>query len=259
MNKLTTAEDVVSRLESGMTIGIGGWGSRRKPMDLVKAICRSDLSDLTVVSYGGPDVGLLCAAGKIRKLVFGFVSLDTIPLEPHFRRARQSGSIEVLELDEGMLQLGLRAAAWGLPHLPTRAGLGSSVQGDLKTISCPYSGDELLAIPALRLDASLLHVHRADVRGNGQVLSSDPYFDDLYAAAADRTYISTERIGLDDEAPVQTLLIDRMFVGGVVDAPGGAWFTEMLPDYPRNEALQFAYAKAAKTPETWTEFASEHL
>src|SRR5271168_4499883 len=52
-----TEQDVVGRLRSGMTIGIGGWGSRRKPMSLVRAILRSDLTDLTVVSYGGPAVG----------------------------------------------------------------------------------------------------------------------------------------------------------------------------------------------------------
>src|SRR5258708_16824375 len=120
---LMTAADVVADLRSGMTIGIGGWGSRRKPMALVRAICRSDLKDLTIVSYGGPDVGLLCAAGKVRKLVYGFVSLDSIPLEPHFRAARQAGSVpELVELDEGMLQWGLYAAALRLPFLPTRAG-----------------------------------------------------------------------------------------------------------------------------------------
>lgn len=259
MNKLVSADEVVSRLESGSTLGIGGWGSRRKPMDLVKAICRSDLRDLTIVSYGGPDVGLLCAAGKIKRLIFGFVSLDSIPLEPHFRAARQSGSIEVTELDEGMVRLGLQAAAWGLPFLPTRAGLGSSVQGEHATISCPYTEETLLAMPALELDAALLHVHRADARGNGQILSEDPYFDDLFAAAARTTFLSTERIGLDDEAPLSTLLIDRMFVGGVVEAPGGAWFTEMLPDYPRNEALQADYASAAKDPTAWAEFAARFL
>ena len=94
---------MIDSLRDGMTIGIGGWGSRRKPMSLVRAIARSDLRDLTVVSYGGPDVGLLCALGRVRKLIFGFVSLDSIPLEPHFRRARQTGSIpEIVELDEGM-------------------------------------------------------------------------------------------------------------------------------------------------------------
>ena len=69
-------DHVMSRLTSGMTIGIGGWGSRRKPMALVHAIAHSDLTDLTIVSFGGPDVGILCARGKVKKLVFGFVSLD---------------------------------------------------------------------------------------------------------------------------------------------------------------------------------------
>ena len=74
------------------------------------------------MSYGGPDVGLLCAAGKVRRVVFGFVTLDSIPLDPHFRAARQSGAIEATEIDEGMFYLGLLAAAQRLPFLPTRAG-----------------------------------------------------------------------------------------------------------------------------------------
>ena len=88
-DKRCTEEEVVAELRDGMTIGIGGWGSRRKPMSIVRAILRSDLRDLTIVAYGGPDVGMLCAAGKARRVVYGFVSLDSIPLEPHFRVARQ--------------------------------------------------------------------------------------------------------------------------------------------------------------------------
>ncbi len=82
MNKQMTAAEVVARLEDGMTLGIGGWGPRRKPMALVREILRSDLKDLTIVSYGGADVGMLCAAGKVKKVVFAFVSLDFIPLNP---------------------------------------------------------------------------------------------------------------------------------------------------------------------------------
>src|SRR6185369_16873533 len=96
-------DDLDSELRDGMTIGIGGWGARRKPIALVRALLRSSLKDLTVVSYGGPDVGMLCAAGKIRKLVFGFVSLDLIPLDAHFRAARQAGALDVMELAEGMI------------------------------------------------------------------------------------------------------------------------------------------------------------
>ena len=65
-DKRLTEDEAVAELESGMTIGIGGWASRRKPMSLVRALLRSPITDLTIVSYGGPDVGLLCAAGKIR-------------------------------------------------------------------------------------------------------------------------------------------------------------------------------------------------
>ena len=101
MDKVLTYQEFINQLSDGMTIGIGGWGARRKPMSLIRAICQSDLKDLTLVSYGGPDVGLLCAHQKVKKLIFGFVSLDMIPLDAHFRKARQNGEIEVMELDEG--------------------------------------------------------------------------------------------------------------------------------------------------------------
>ncbi len=174
-----------------MTIGIGGWGSRRKPMSLVRAIARSPVTDLTVVSYGGPDVGLLCAAGKVKRVVYAFVSLDSIPLEPHFRAARQAGAVETRELDEGMFLLGLQAAAWRVPFLPTRAGLGSDVVAG-SSPSCarctsPYDRrrGELVAVPALDLDVALVHMNRGDAGGNGQYLGADPYFDDLFCMAAD--------------------------------------------------------------------------
>ena len=127
LDKRMSAAEIVAQLSDGMTLGIGGWGPRRKPMALVREILRSDLKDLTIVAYGGADVGMLCAAGKVRKLVFAFVSLDAIPLEPWFRKAREAGQIEVLELDEGMFQWGLKAAAFGLPFLPTRVGLGTDL------------------------------------------------------------------------------------------------------------------------------------
>ncbi len=264
--KLMTAADVVAGLRSGMRIGIGGWGSRRKPMALVRAICRSDLTDLDVVSYGGPDVGLLLAAGKVRSLTYGFVSLDSIPLEPHFRAARQAGGLEVTEYDEGMLQWGLYAAACRLPFLPTRAGLGSDVlvvNPGLKTITSPYAdGEELVAVPALHLDAALVHASRADARGNAQFLGPDPYFDDLFCMAADRAYVSCERVLPTGElaaAPVQTIRIQRWMVAGVVAAPNGAHFTSCDPDYARDEQFQREYAAAAGDQAAWERFRARYL
>jgi glutaconate CoA-transferase subunit A len=265
-DKRTTDDEVVAELTDGMTVGIGGWGSRRKPMSLVRAILRSDLKDLTLVSYGGPDVGLLCAAGKVRKVIYGFVSLDSIPLEPHFRAARQSGSIEAMELDEGMFQWGLYAAALRLPFLPTRAGIGSDVMRinpELATVTSPYDGEELVAMPALPLDVALVHMNRADVSGNGQFLGPDPYFDDLFCMAARRRFLSCERLvpteDLLKEGPVQSLRINRMMTDGVIEAPHGAHFTSCDPDYERDEEFQREYATAAGDPEAWAAFEGKYL
>ena len=273
-DKRCTTDDVVAELRSGMTIGIGGWGSRRKPMSLVRAILRSDLTDLTVVSYGGPDVGLLCRAGKVRKVVSGFVSLDSIPLEPHYQAARQNGTIEAAEWDEGMLLLGLQAAAWRVPFLPTRAGLGSDVpklMGDLRTVTSPYETvsdagtehEELLAVPALELDAALVHQHRADASGNAAWLGEDPFMDDLFVRAAERAFVTTEQVIETEElasvADVTHLRISRMDVTGVIESPNGAHFTECPPDYGRDEAFQKRYAATAKSDEAWDEFRTDFL
>lgn len=252
-DKRMSAREVVNDLRSGMTIGIGGWAIRRKPMVLVREILRSDVHDLTVVSYGGPDVGMLCAAGKVRKLIFGFVTLDAVALDPHFRAARQQGRIEVEEYDEGMLQWGLYAAGLRLPFLPTRAGLGSTVQSAnprLRTVSDPYgSGDELLAMPALHLDAALVHMNRADAGGNAQCLGPDPYFDDLYCLAAERAFVSCERVVPTSEltaaAPASTLALKRLQVDGVVESPGGAHFTSCAPDYDADRGALDEYVAAA--------------
>lgn len=219
------------------------------------------------MSYGGPDVGMLCAAGKVVKLVFAFVSLDSIPLEPHFRAARQNGTIECSEMDEGMFLLGLQAAAWRVPFLPTRAGLGSdllSANPVLRTITSPYAdAEELVAVPALRLDAALVHLNRADRRGNASFLGPDPYFDDLMLEAADAGYLSCERVVPTEElaagVDVTRLRVNRMFVTGVVDAPGGAHPTSCDPDYDRDEGFQQAYAASARTPDAWEAFRAEWL
>ena len=262
-----SADDVAGALRSGMTVGIGGWGSRRKPMALVRAILRSSLRDLEIVSYGGPDVGLLMAAGCVRRVVCGFVTLDTIPLEPHFRLGRQAGTVELAELDEGMMHWGLLAAAHRLPFLPIRAGLGSDVlrvNPDLRTVRSPYAdGEELTAMPALRLDAALIHLNRADPHGNGQYLGPDPYFDDLFCQAADRSFLSCERIvatpDLLASGPVQSLLVNRAMIDGVVEAPGGAHFTSCVPDYARDEAFQAEYVSSAASPQAWERFRADYL
>jgi len=229
MDKRVSARDAISAIESGMTIGIGGWGPRRKPMGLVRELLRSDVTDLTVIAYGGADVGLLCAAGKVKKVIFAFVSLDFMPLEPAFRAAREAGSLETMEIDEGMMLLGLRAAAWGCPFIPTRVGLGTDVirnNPELAVIDSPYDDKEWVAMPALVPDVALLHATRADARGVCEVASPDHYMDDWFARAAKHTIVSVDEMvessHFNDPAVARRVFWERNNTQAVVHMPGGA-------------------------------------
>ena len=264
MNKIVSYKDIIDQISDGMTIGIGGWGARRKPMSLIREICQSNLKDLTIVSYGGPDVGLLCAHKKVKKLIFGFVSLDMIPLEAHFRQARQKNEIEVMELDEGMVQWGLRAAAMNLPFLPTRVGLGTDVltyNPELKYVTSPYNdAEKLVAMPALKLDVALIHVNKSDEKGNTQIVGPDPFFDELFARAASKTFVSSEDVvstqdlGGKDGAIFNRF--ERSLVTGVLHAPCGAHPTSCAPNYGFDIKHLKEYSEAAKS---FDEYSSKYL
>jgi glutaconate CoA-transferase subunit A len=261
LDKRMTMEAIVGQLRDGMTLGIGGWATRRKPMALVRAIVRAGLKDLTLVApYGGPDVGMLAAAGAIRKLTFAFVSLDHIPIEPHFKTARQAG-LPVWEFDEGMAHWALRAGAMRLPFLPTRVGLATDIarQPGFASIRSPFAdAEELLAVPAIRLDAALLHVHRSDEKGNTLVFSPDLFFDDLIARAADRVFITAEKLvataALDMVANARFNPFERSVVTGVAEAPFGAHPTSASPDYEIDLSHLKTYAAAADTEAGWADY-----
>lgn len=272
-NKRMTEDEVVAQLSSGMTIGIGGWGSRRKPMSLIRAILRSDLTDLHVVAFGGPEIGILAASGKLTKLTFAFVAPDVgaaAVLDPHFRAARQAGRLDCTEMDEGMMLLGLQAAAWRMPFLPTRVGLGTDlpeVNEQFTTITSPFPGpdgafEELVAQPAIPLDAALVHLNVADERGNAAYTGPDVYFDDLLLEAAEAGFVSAERIVPSGElveaaGDLARLRVNRMFVDGVVEAPNGTHPTSCEPDRPRDEAFQQEWFGTAKDADRLAAFQAE--
>ncbi len=266
MNKQMTSAEAVAHLRDGMTIGFGGWGPRRKPMAIVREIIRSDVKDLTVVAYGGPEVGMLLAAGKVKKLIFGFATLDAIPLEPYFRKFRQAGTIDVMELDEGLFQWGLKAAAMRVPFLPARAGLATDVltyNPELKTIRSPYAdGEELLAMPALYLDVAFVHVNRADRLGNTLVTGNDAYFDHHLVRAAKQAFVSAEEVVekfelTKEEARFNTF--ERSLVTGVVEAPFGAHPTMCSPNYGWDMKHLKEYSDGATEENGWAAYVEKYV
>jgi glutaconate CoA-transferase subunit A len=267
LDKTMTLDEICDQLRDGMTLGIGGWGPRRKPMALVRAILRSSLRDLTLVTYGGPEAGMLCAAGRVQKIVYGFVSLDAIPVDPYFKKAREDGAVDAREIDEGLLQWGLRAAGMRVPFLPTRVGLGTDVMKmnpDFRWVTSPYDdGEVLLAMPALKLDAALIHVDRADRLGNTQTIGPDPYFDEYYARAAERCYVTCEdlvdRLDLTYPGDARFNQFERYFVTGVAAARFGAHPTSNPPTYGWDMDHLRKYTGSAAQEGGWVEYSQQFL
>jgi len=134
----------------------------------------------------------------------------------------------------------------------------------LKLVKSPYAdGEELVAMPAIELDMAWIHMNRADAGGNGQFLGPDFFFDDLFCLAAKRRFMSCEKVVATKDllaaGSVHTLKINRTMTDGVIEAPGGAHFTECPPDYARDEAFQKEYAATARDDKLWQDFWSRYL
>lgn len=192
-SRLRDEEQAAALIESGMTIAIG----EPTPMAMVRQIVRRGLRDLTVIG-SGLALDLLIAAGCVRKTIAYYAGGGFgVPVAPSFRRAAERGDIEVWECEEGLLTSGLEAAGKGLPFLPWRGGVGTSlpeVNPDLKVIEDPIAGETLIAVPAIRPDVAILHAAQADEHGNVQHHGGPGWIDLFYQRAATTCIVQVERI-----------------------------------------------------------------
>ena len=190
--------EAVSRITDGMTVAIGS----PTPMALVRQLIRRGLKDLTVVDVG-LSLDMLIAAGCVRKVVSYYAGGGFgVPVAPAFRRAAERGAIEVWECEEGILTSGLQAAAQGLPFLPWRGGVGTSlpeVNPDLKVFSDPIRGETLLAVPPIKPDVTLLHAAVSDAYGNVQHVGGPGWIDLFMQRAADHTIVQVEKIVANED------------------------------------------------------------
>jgi glutaconate CoA-transferase subunit A len=159
-----------------------------------------------------------------------------------------------MEIDEGMLQLGLKAAAARLPFAPTRVGFASDVlttNPDIKTITSPYDdGETLIAMPALPVDVAICHVNEADALGNSRISGPDPFFDEWFCRAAERAFLTTESLvdtaAFNDPLIALQMPIERSLVHGVALAEYGAHPTSCGPNYGMDISHMREYSAAAK-------------
>ncbi len=190
---LLDEHEAAAWIESGMTVALG----EPAPMAMVRHIIRRRVRDLTVIS-SGLALDWLIAAGCVRKTISYYAGGGLgVPVAPSFRRAAEQGEIEVWECEEGILTSGLEAAAKGLPFLPWRGGVGTSlpeVNPDLKLFTDPVAGETLLAVPAIRPDLTIVHAAAGDAYGNIQHHGGPGWLDLYLVRAATRTIVQVEAV-----------------------------------------------------------------
>ncbi len=264
MNKVMSTDDVIAQIPDGALVAIGGSSLSRKPMALVRALARSDRKNLRViVNVGGPEVDLLLGTGKIAELIYAFVGFEVMGLAPHFRKARQEGTVKFQEWTEYTVMAGLDAAIKRVPFLPTHSTLATDVlkvNTAFRTFQDPFGGETLVAVPALRPDIALLHVNLADPQGNGVVLG-DGHMDALCAKAARKTFLSAEQILLPERLQTygRDVHIFRTMVTGVVEAPWGAHLSGCAPEYRADLQHVQEYLGAARDEGAWRAYLERYV
>lgn len=253
MPKLMTLQDAAARVTDGMTIAVGGNLLHRGPFALVREIARQGTRGLEIIkTAGGYDVDLLASAGCLRAASLGFVGFENeFGLAPGYRRAVESGAVEAREHACYTVIQGLRAAAYGLPFMPAAGFTGSDLPAarGFRSVTDPYSGATVLAIPPLRPDVALIHVPEADGEGNGRMYGSQ-FEDALMARAAGTVILTAERIvdRAELEQRPELTVIPGFLVSAVVHTPGGAWPGSCHPLYDYDAEAVTAYLKAAANP-----------
>ena len=227
-----------------MTIAVGD----PAPMATVRQLVRRGVRGLTVVG-SGLALDILIAGGCVARTMAYYAGMAGVAIAPAFRAAAESGEIEVWECEEGVLTAGLRAGAQGLPFLPWRGGVGTSlpeVNPDLKVIEDPIKGETLLAVPAIEPQVALLHAAESDPYGNVRHVGGPGWLDLFLYRAADRTVVQVERIVPNTQVRADPVATTIAGVDAVVRAPFGAHPFYSRGHYIQDDHATSAYLEAAR-------------
>lgn len=234
-DKRSTLPEAAALVSEGAMIALGGGLSSRLPMALVRELIRQGTKELHLVgSAHSLDVDLLVAAGAVRRCEESYVGFEQdLGLAPAYRRAAESGALDIAESCCGTILAQLRAAEMGLPFLPVRGVRGSgmsTLHPEYGEVRCPFTGETLVAVPALRPDVALLHAPIGDQFGNLHL--EQPYVLDERFASASRTVVATvDEIVPADHVRSAGITVPGHLVAAVVEVPFGAHPASCYPRY----------------------------
>jgi glutaconate CoA-transferase subunit A len=268
--RMTVAEAVRRLVHDGDYLAIGGFGCDRIPTAVLHEIVRRRKQDLGFAGHTATHDFQILAAGNLtgrgkllaRVDVAYVVGLEARGLSPHARRVMESGEVEICEWTNYALAVRLRAAASGVPFLPARTMPGTDTfrRSAAKLVSCPFTGERLVALPALYPDVAAIHVHEADRYGNARIRGTTVADADL-ARAAKSLIVTCERIVLDEEIrrePDRTV-IPFYCVDAVCEVPYGSYPGNMPFEYYSDEEHLHAWRTAERDGASHAAFLERHL
>lgn len=260
---LSLADAVTMNVKNGDLVFVGGFG-QGVPFALGREVVRQGLRDLSLCRTGADILfDILVAAGCVSRVMFGWYGNPGIGLSHVLRRAVADGVLAVAETSNFGLLLGLHAARLGVPFLPARILLDGDMPAHapgLSTVICPFTGETLSAVAAIRPDVALIHAQQADPAGNVQLWGIKG--DTVEGAEAARRVICTvERIVSAEviaEAPSQTVLAASM-VTAVAVAPFGAYPSYVEGHYGRDDDAYRAFEALSRRPEALTAYLADTI
>ncbi|MDQ3106018.1 MAG: CoA transferase subunit A [Actinomycetota bacterium] len=248
-DKLVPLGAAAAEVRDGALVALGGGLSARLPMALVRELVRQGRTGLHVVgSAHGIDVDLLVAAGALAVCEESYVGFEQdLGLAPAFRRAAEAGSIDVRESCCATILTQLRAAEFGLPFLPVRGVKGSDIRRlhpEYGEVTCPFTGETLVAVPPLQPDVALLHAPLGDRRGNLHL--DQPYvLDERFAAASRQVVATVDRLVGHEEVERAGVTVPGHLVTAIAEVPYGAHPTSCYPGYAYDRPHLGTYVAAA--------------
>ena len=264
-NKLTSVKEAVERyIHNGDYLAIGGFGGVRIPTSLLHEVIRQQKKNLGFSGHVATHDCQILSAGECfnRCDAAYIVGLEARGLSTNARRLFESGTIQVTEWSNAALSWRFKAAAMGVPFLPCRSMLGTDTfkYSAAKEIECPFTGQKLLAVPALFPDVAFIHVHRADIYGNCQI-DGILVADDDIAKASKHVIVTTEKI-IDHEEirrePGKTI-IPFWCVDAVIEVPFGSYPGNMPGEYYSDEEHLAEWLKKEKNPEEFAAFIRKNI
>ena len=267
MPKIKSLHDAIATdVEDGMSVAMGCGLESLIPFAASHEIIRQRKRKLTLIApISDIQFDQLIGAGCVEKIITSWVGNVAAGLGHNYRRAAEAGipnSIEIEEHSNFTIGLGLQAAASGLPFLPTKTVKGSDFANgeQFKRVNCPFTGEELLAVRAIRPDVAVLHVQRADKEGNAHVWGNFGVTREA-ALAAKKVILTSEEI-VDHEVilsdPNRTV-IPGFVVSCVVHEPFGSHPSPTQGFSRRDDDFYFEYHKATRTREGFEQWLQKYV